>query len=97
MMTEQRPQFTQLIPLLGTFWGRGCIKCCGNSEPVDIVCAFRPPQDIPAVLDDVLQRTDVQVFWMQLGISHPEAAAKAEAHGLTVVQDKCMYVEHRNL
>ena len=66
-------------------------------EPVDIVCAFRPPQDIPAVLDDVLQRTDVQVFWMQLGISHPEAAAKAEAHGLTVVQDKCMYVEHRNL
>ena len=64
---------------------------------VDVVCAFRPPQDIPAVVEDTLQRTDVKVFWMQLGISHAEAAEKARGHGLVVVEDRCMYVEHRAL
>jgi predicted CoA-binding protein len=66
-------------------------------EPVDVVCAFRPSQDIPHVLEDTLRRDDVKVFWMQLGITNEEAAAKARAHGLTVVQDRCMYVEHRAL
>lgn len=66
-------------------------------EPVDVVCAFRPSEDIPKVLEDTLKRNDVKVFWMQLGITNEEAAAKAEEHGLTVVQDRCMYVEHRKL
>ncbi len=66
-------------------------------HPVDIVCVFRPPQDIPQVLEDTLRRSDVKVFWMQLGISHAEAAATAREHGLVVVQDRCMYVEHKAL
>jgi predicted CoA-binding protein len=32
-----------------------------------------------------------------LGISHDEAAARAEAAGLRVVQDRCMKVEHGRL
>ena len=39
----------------------------------------------------------MKVFWMQLGISHAEAAEKARGHGLVVVEDRCMYVEHRAL
>lgn len=65
--------------------------------PVDIVCAFRPSEEIPQVLADMLQRPDVKVLWMQLGIKNEEAAQKAREHGLTVVQDRCMYVEHRAL
>jgi|SRR5690554_3881456 len=65
--------------------------------PVDVVCAFRPSQDIPAVLEDALKRSDVKVFWMQLGITNAEAAAKARENGLVVVEDRCMYVEHRAL
>jgi predicted CoA-binding protein len=34
---------------------------------------------------------------MQQGINHPQAAAKAEAAGLAVVQDRCLKIEHRNL
>jgi predicted CoA-binding protein len=33
---------------------------------------------------------------MQLGIANEEAARKAEAAGLDVVQNACMMVEHRN-
>jgi predicted CoA-binding protein len=32
---------------------------------------------------------------MQLGIEHPEAAAKAVSAGLTVVMDACFFVEHK--
>jgi hypothetical protein len=34
---------------------------------------------------------------MQLGVAHAEAAAKAEAAGLLVVQDHCIKIDHRVL
>ena len=35
-----------------------------------------------------------QVLWLQLGIRNDEVARKAQEHGLTVVQDRCMKIEH---
>jgi hypothetical protein len=32
-------------------------------------------------------------IWLQLGIRHDEAAARARAAGLAVVQDKCLKIE----
>ncbi len=63
-------------------------------QPVDVVCVFRPSEAVPGVLEDVLERQDVKVFWMQQGIAHEGAAAKAAEHGMTVIQDRCMYQEH---
>jgi predicted CoA-binding protein len=34
---------------------------------------------------------------MQEGVSHPEAAEKARAAGLFVVEDRCILKEHRKL
>ena len=34
-------------------------------------------------------------LWVQQGIVHLEAAAKAEAHGIRVVMDRCIMVESR--
>jgi hypothetical protein len=34
---------------------------------------------------------------MQLGIYHGGAAAKLRAAGITVIQDRCIMVEHRRL
>ncbi|NLM39202.1 MAG: CoA-binding protein [Firmicutes bacterium] len=82
----------------GEILGRKVYKAIAEiPETVDVVCAFRPSEDIPQVLEDTLQRDDVKVFWMQLGITNEEAAARAQARGLVVVQDRCMYVEHRKL
>ena len=60
------------------------------------VDVFRRPEYIPAVVDDVLKVGGVEVLWLQLGISHPEAEKKAEAAGVRVVSDRCLLVEHRN-
>ena len=64
---------------------------------VDIVDVFRPAQEVPEILDAVLEREDSPVLWLQLGIEHDEAAARAEEAGLSVVQDRCMKIEHGRL
>lgn len=60
--------------------------------PFDIVVIFRPSDDVPAIVDEALE-TEAKVIWMQTGIWHNEAAAKARAAGLKVVQNRCMRTE----
>ena len=36
---------------------------------------------------------DLETIWMQVGITNAEAAAKAEARGVDVIQDRCPKVE----
>lgn len=70
-------------------------------EEVDLVDVFRPSEEVPEVVDAVIERHeergDSGAVWLQLGISHDEAAARAEADGLRVVQDRCLKVEHGRL
>jgi len=70
-------------------------------ESVDLVNVFRPSGEVPEVLDAVRERhakrDDAGAAWLQLGISHDEAAAAAEADGIEIVQDRCLKVEHRRL
>jgi predicted CoA-binding protein len=62
----------------------------------DIVNVFRLPKFIPAIVDEMLQFS-LPNLWVQQGIIHPEAAARAEAGGIHVVMDRCIMVEHRHL
>jgi predicted CoA-binding protein len=64
---------------------------------IDIVDVFRPSEEVTGIVDDVLERDDVQVVWLQLGIHDDDAVARAEAAGLQVVQDRCMKPEHQRL
>jgi len=63
-------------------------------EKVDIVDIFRRPGDVPQVVDSAI-RVGAKVVWMQMGITNAEAAEKARVAGLTVVEDACLFVEHR--
>ena len=65
-------------------------------EPVDLVDVFRRPEHIPAVVDDAIA-IRAPALWLQLGISHAEAAARAEAAGIQVVMNRCISVDHSRL
>jgi len=60
----------------------------------DLVDVFRRMEDIPAVLDDVLELDGVRTFWLQFGLYDEGLARKAEEAGLQVVMDRCLKVEH---
>ena len=64
---------------------------------VDMVDIFRKPGVLDAVADACIERGDVKVFWAQKGIVNNEAAAKAKAAGMKVVQNMCSMVEHKFL
>jgi predicted CoA-binding protein len=68
------------------------------TERVDLVDVFRPSEEVPGIVDAVVERAatrgDVEGLWLQLGIRDDEAAARARDAGLLVVQDRCLKVEH---
>jgi len=66
-------------------------------EKVDIVVVFRKPAAVSAIADAVIERGDVNVLWTQIGIVNNEAAQKAKEHGIDVVQNLCIKVEHNRL
>jgi uncharacterized protein len=63
---------------------------------IDIADVFRRSEQVPPIVDEAIARR-VPVVWMQLGVAHPEAAARARAAGLTVFEDSCIRVQHRRL
>jgi len=71
------------------------------SERVDLVDVFRPSEEVSGIVDAVIERVerrgDVQGLWLQLGIRDDDAVGRARDAGLTVVQDRCLKVEHGRL
>lgn len=62
----------------------------GGVEVVDI---FREPAAAPALVEEAIA-IGAKVVWMQLGVIHEQAAARARNAGLEVVMDRCMKIEH---
>ena len=67
-------------------------------EPIDMVDIFRGADAVPGIVEASLAlEHKPKVVWMQLGVRHDEAAAKAEAAGLTVIMDRCPKIEYGRL
>ena len=67
-------------------------------DGVDMVDIFRRPDAVPEIVDEALAVfPDLQTIWMQIGVSHTDAAAKAEARGVDVIQDRCPKIEYQRL
>jgi uncharacterized protein len=68
------------------------------SEPIDMVDIFRASEAAAGVVDEALALSPLPKFiWMQLTVRNDEAAAKAEAAGLTVIMNRCPKIEYGRL
>jgi len=86
-------------PKLETVLGERALASLAKIEGgVDLVNVFRAPHHLPAHVDEILALSPRPLaVWLQLGISHAEAAARLETAGIAMVQDRCLMVEHRRL
>lgn len=67
-------------------------------EGVDMVDIFRRSEFVPALVEEAMAHIPtLKTVWMQIGVEHPEAAAKAEAAGIDVVQNRCPKIEYQRL
>ena len=65
-----------------------------DRDEVDMIDIFRQSDAVPGIVDEALAvLPNLRTVWMQIGVRHEGAAAKAEAAGKTVVQDKCPKIE----
>lgn len=66
--------------------------------PVDMVDVFRTSNAVPGVIAEALAlEPKPKVIWLQLGVRNDEAAARAEAEGITVIQNRCPKIEYGRL
>lgn len=65
-------------------------------EPVDVVDIFRKPENVPPLVEQAIE-IGAKVVWMQLGVIHEQAAARAREAGLEVVMNRCMKIEYGRL
>ena len=63
----------------------------GNIELVDV---FRAPEHVEPIVDACIA-LKVPVLWLQDGVINEPAALRAQAHGISVVMDRCIYRDYR--
>ena len=81
------PAYTEVL-------GEKCYPALSDLPEVpDIVDVFRRHDALPGVVDEAID-VGATVVWFQLGLRHEEAARKAMDAGLTVVQERCLKIEH---
>lgn len=83
------PQVTQIL-------GRPVFrKLTDVPGEIDLLDVFRRPQDLAGHLDEILAKRPKAV-WLQQGIRDDAFARTLAEAGISVVQDRCLMVEHRN-
>lgn len=69
-----------------------------HADTIQMVDVFRRSEAVPAIVDEALEHLpNLKVIWLQIGVEHAEAAAIAEARGITVIQNRCPKIEYQRL
>ena len=83
-----------VTPRAGTILGVPTVPdLLSIKEPVDVVDIFRPPEEIPGIVDQAI-KIGARAVWMQLRLIDIPAAEKALEAGLDIVVDRCIKMEH---
>ena len=81
--------------LLGETVRAGLAECPADVDMIDI---FRQSDHVPPLVEAAITHLPaLRTVWMQIGVMHPEAAARARAHGLDVIENRCPKIEFERL
>lgn len=61
---------------------------------IDLVDVFRAPEYVDPIVDACIE-LQIPALWLQDGVINEAAALRAQAHGITVVMDRCIYRDYK--
>jgi len=59
----------------------------------DLLNVFRAPEYVDAIVDECIT-LGIKAIWLQEGVVNEAAAARAQAAGIFVVMDRCIYKDY---
>ena len=82
-----------------SFFGQKAVATLAEiTTPVDVVEVFRRSDKVAGHLADILAMQPLPgVVWLQQGIRDEVTARELNAHGIDMIQDRCMLSDHRAL
>lgn len=84
-------------PMCDNVLGRATFATLADlPTPPDLVDVFRRVELLARVTQEAID-VGAKAIWFQLGLTDDLAAARAEAAGVAVVQNRCLRVEHERL
>ncbi len=64
--------------------------------PIDLVDVFRASPYVPSIVEDCIA-LQLPALWLQDGVIDEPSARKAQAAGIQVVMNRCIYRDYMNL
>lgn len=81
-------------PAVDEVLGERAYRCLEDvPDPVDLVVVFRAPQYVGPVVDACIARGFPRL-WLQDGVVNLEEARRAQAAGIQVVMDRCVWRDY---
>lgn len=65
-------------------------------QKIDMVDVFRAPEKISPIIDACI-KLKIPLIWLQDGVVNEPEAARAQAAGITVIMDRCVYRDYIQL
>ncbi len=65
-------------------------------ETPDLVDVFRAPEHVDPIVDACIE-IGIKAIWLQDGVVNHAAALRAQAAGMFVVMDRCIYRDYKDL
>lgn len=98
-LQEHGYRIVPVSPKLSSALGERAFPALAQVDaPIDLVDVFRASSHIPGHVDEILALSPRPAcVWLQLGVRDDAAARRLETAGITVIQDRCIMVEHRRL
>lgn len=62
---------------------------------IDMVDVFRAPEYVDPIVDACIA-LKIPVLWLQDGVINEPAALRAQANGISVVMDRCIYRDYKD-
>ncbi|KUO95859.1 CoA-binding protein [Ferroacidibacillus organovorans] len=63
---------------------------------IDLVDVFRRSDAVPEIVHEAIA-LGVKRIWLQLGVTHQEAEKDAREHGVEIISDRCIKIEHHRM